>query len=88
MIEGNDPTDDVWLWMDGDEEWLGEHLDPDDLQGWFDDRELENDWVDAQSAYVCILVSHDTSTTMLEISRKSRSTIPLPTNVQWSTRTC
>ena len=50
MIEGNDPTDDVWLWMDGDEEWLGEHLDPDDLQGWFDDRELENDWVDAQLA--------------------------------------
>ena len=35
---------------DGDEEWLGEHLNPDDLQGWFDDRELENDWVDAQSA--------------------------------------
>ena len=25
MIEGNDLTDDVWLWMDGDKEWLREH---------------------------------------------------------------
>ena len=48
MIEGNDLTDDVWLWMDGDEEWLREHLGPD--KDWFCRRNLKGDWVDAQSA--------------------------------------
>jgi len=48
-IEGNDLTDDVWLWIDGDEERLREHLVPYFLQ----DRLPEiakGDWVDAQSA--------------------------------------
>ena len=47
MIEGNDLTDDVWLWMDRDEVWLREHLGPDFLAY----CEIpKGDWVDAQSA--------------------------------------
>jgi len=47
MIEGNDLTDDVWLWMDGDEQWLREHLG----RGFLAYCEIpKGDWVDAQSA--------------------------------------
>ncbi|KIM70924.1 hypothetical protein SCLCIDRAFT_1207123 [Scleroderma citrinum Foug A] len=50
MIEGNDLTDDVWLWMDGDEEWLRGHLGPDIPNHWFRYRNIEVDRVDGQSA--------------------------------------
>ena len=50
MIEGNDLTDDVWLWMDGDEEWLREYLGPDRNPSWFHCRNLKSNCADAQSA--------------------------------------
>ncbi|KIJ58610.1 hypothetical protein HYDPIDRAFT_34002 [Hydnomerulius pinastri MD-312] len=48
MIEGDDSGDDIWLWVDGDEEWMQEHCDRD----YFHHRpELkQKDWADAQEA--------------------------------------
>ena len=51
MIEGNDLTDDVWLWIDGDEEWLREHLGRGFLEDWLPEIKIpKGDWVDAQLA--------------------------------------
>ena len=51
MIEGSDPTDDVWLWMDGDEQWLREKFSRLQVAGGsFTKADHEGDWVDAQSA--------------------------------------
>ncbi|KAF8834854.1 hypothetical protein BDN67DRAFT_512284 [Paxillus ammoniavirescens] len=48
MIEGNGDGDEVWLWVDGDEEWVRQNSDPDGWYGW---PELEKeDLVAAQSA--------------------------------------
>ena len=48
MIEGNDATDDVWFWMDGDEQWLREHLKDFNLGKTAEYH--KKDWVDSQSA--------------------------------------
>ena len=51
MIEGSDTTDDVWLWMDGDEQWLRENF-----SRWrlvvdsFTGADHKGDWLDAHSA--------------------------------------
>ncbi|KAL4079707.1 hypothetical protein J3A83DRAFT_4211970 [Scleroderma citrinum] len=45
MIEGDDPTDYVWLWVDGDEGYLRKQR-----PHWFADAISKSDWVDAQSA--------------------------------------
>ena len=45
MIEGNDDQDDVWLWADGDEEWIRKNVKWPD---WLDLREEE--WVSARAA--------------------------------------
>jgi len=49
MIEGNDLTDDVWLWMDGDEEWLREHGGHNFIK-YRSPKIPKGNWVDAQSA--------------------------------------
>ncbi|KAL4072426.1 hypothetical protein V8B97DRAFT_1844741, partial [Scleroderma yunnanense] len=49
MIEGDDPTEDIWLWVDGDEEWIRKQ----DLPNFFQqevDVINKSDWTDAQSA--------------------------------------
>ena len=51
IIEGNDATDDVWLWMDGDEQWLREHLKDSNLGKTAEYH--KRDWVDSQSALPC-----------------------------------
>jgi len=78
MIEGNDLTDDVWLWMDGDEEWLQEHLDSDFLKYRLPEIP-KGDWVDAQSALHCRINQsrHPRST---EIFGMNGSAMPLPSN--------
>ncbi|KIK21958.1 hypothetical protein PISMIDRAFT_527033 [Pisolithus microcarpus 441] len=45
IIEGDDDDDDLWLWVDGDEEWLTK-------QGILPDRAIPDstDWLSAQSA--------------------------------------
>ncbi|KIJ05163.1 hypothetical protein PAXINDRAFT_21557 [Paxillus involutus ATCC 200175] len=46
MIEGDGSGDDVWLWVDGDEEWIRRNASE-----WFFPPKLEEeDWVAAQSA--------------------------------------
>ena len=51
VIEGSDTTDDMWLWVDGDEQWLREksslrHL----VQYSFGVATHKGDWLDSQSA--------------------------------------
>ena len=50
MIEGSDPTDDIWLWMDGDEQWLKRQFHQN--LGWWSFTGAINkaDWPDAHSA--------------------------------------
>ena len=50
MIEGNDPTDDVWLWMDGDEQWLREKFDRWKAMYPLKVKGHKGDWIDAYSA--------------------------------------
>ena len=51
MIEGSDTTDDMWLWMDGDEQWLREKFSRWQLvRDSFTGADHEGDWIDAQSA--------------------------------------
>ncbi|KIJ05535.1 hypothetical protein PAXINDRAFT_21220, partial [Paxillus involutus ATCC 200175] len=48
MIEGNDDVDEIWLWVDGDEEWIRQNRDTSRWDFW---PKLEkDDWVAAQSA--------------------------------------
>ncbi|KIJ06147.1 hypothetical protein PAXINDRAFT_20648 [Paxillus involutus ATCC 200175] len=48
MIEGNDDVDEIWLWVDGDEEWVRQNRHTSGWDGW---PQLEKeDWVAAQSA--------------------------------------
>ncbi|KIJ08675.1 hypothetical protein PAXINDRAFT_18196 [Paxillus involutus ATCC 200175] len=48
MIEGNDDVDEIWLWVDGDEEWIRQNRDTSRWHFW---PKLEkDDWVAAQSA--------------------------------------
>ena len=47
MIEGCDPTDDMWLWMDGDEQWLRERFCKMLIGCSFTG---EDDWLDAHLA--------------------------------------
>ncbi|KIJ13222.1 hypothetical protein PAXINDRAFT_13972 [Paxillus involutus ATCC 200175] len=48
MIEGNDDVDEIWLWVDGDDEWLQHNRDTSDRWPW--PKLKEEDWVAAQSA--------------------------------------
>ncbi|KIJ09515.1 hypothetical protein PAXINDRAFT_17388 [Paxillus involutus ATCC 200175] len=48
MIEGNDDVDEIWLWVDGDEEWIRQNHDASVL--WSYSKLEEEDWVAAQSA--------------------------------------
>ena len=51
MIEEGGPTDhDVWLWVDGDEEWLRERFCRDLVKRSFTGVDHKNDWIDAHSA--------------------------------------
>ena len=51
MIEGSDTTEDMWLWMDGDEQWLREKFSRWQLvQDSFTGADHKGDWIDAQSA--------------------------------------
>ncbi|KIJ08681.1 hypothetical protein PAXINDRAFT_102491, partial [Paxillus involutus ATCC 200175] len=48
MIEGNDDVDEIWLWVDGDEEWVRQNRH---TSRWCHWPKLEKeDWVAAQSA--------------------------------------
>ncbi|KIJ06592.1 hypothetical protein PAXINDRAFT_20221 [Paxillus involutus ATCC 200175] len=48
MIEGDDDVDEIWLWVDGDEEWLRQNRDT--CGRWFWPKLEEEDLVAAQSA--------------------------------------
>ncbi|KAF8834729.1 hypothetical protein BDN67DRAFT_975802 [Paxillus ammoniavirescens] len=52
MIEGNDDGDDLWLWVDGDEEWIRQNID---TRRWVNycPKLKEENWVAAQSALRC-----------------------------------
>ena len=50
MIEGSDPTDDVWLWMDGDEQWLREKFDRWETLYHLTTEGHKGNWIDAYSA--------------------------------------
>ena len=50
MIEGSDPTDDVWLWMDGDEQWLQKKCCQALVERFFTGADHKGDWLDAHSA--------------------------------------
>ncbi|KAF9234051.1 hypothetical protein BU15DRAFT_79457 [Melanogaster broomeanus] len=47
MIEGDDSGDDIWLWVDGDEKWIQEHLK---ISSFLTYRISPRDLADAQSA--------------------------------------
>ncbi|KAF9234052.1 hypothetical protein BU15DRAFT_79458 [Melanogaster broomeanus] len=47
MIEGDDSGDDIWLWVDGDEQWIQSHLK---IGSFLMDRIPARDLADAQSA--------------------------------------
>ncbi|KIJ13223.1 hypothetical protein PAXINDRAFT_13973 [Paxillus involutus ATCC 200175] len=48
MIEGKDDVDEIWLWVDGDEEWIRQDHDANVL--WVCSELEKEDWVAAQSA--------------------------------------
>ena len=51
MIKGSDPTDhDVWLWMDGDEQWLRKKFPRYLVRRSFTGADHKGDWLDAHSA--------------------------------------
>ena len=50
MIEGSNPTDDIWLWMDGDEQWLREEFCRGVIECSFTEADHKGDWLDAHSA--------------------------------------
>ena len=51
MIEEDDPAEDVWLWADGDEEWLqNSGLATAFFKNWYYYSIRKGEWVDAQSA--------------------------------------
>ena len=50
MIQGSDPTDDIWLWMDGDEQWLREKFGQWLIECSFTGPDHEADWFDAHWA--------------------------------------
>ena len=50
MIEGSDPTDDMWLWVDGDEQWLQGRFCRKLIECSFIGADHKSDWVDAHSA--------------------------------------
>jgi hypothetical protein len=49
MIEGNDDGDEVWLWVDGDEEWIQQNGSTYSHRCFWPELK-EEDWVAAQSA--------------------------------------
>ena len=58
MIEGDDDQDDVWLWADGDEEWIRKNLK------WPDSPELElreEEWAAAHAALNRRIARHASS---------------------------
>ena len=50
MIEGSDATDDVWLWMDGDEWWLRRTFGRWQQKNPFTETINQGEWLDAHSA--------------------------------------
>ena len=50
MIEGSDPTNDTWLWMDGDEQWLRRKFCKALVKCSFTGVDHKGDWLDAQLA--------------------------------------
>ena len=50
MIEGSDPIDDMWLWVDGDEQWLREKFCRALVERSFTGADHKGDWLDAHSA--------------------------------------
>ena len=50
MIEGSDPTDDMWLWMDGDEQWLRGTFCQTLIRCSFTGADHKGDWLDAHLA--------------------------------------
>ena len=50
MIKGSDPTDDTWLWMDGDEQWLREKFCEELVGCSFTGADHKDDWLDAHLA--------------------------------------
>ena len=50
MIEGSDPTNDMWLWMDGDEQWLQQEFCQTLVKCSFTGEDHKGDWLDAHLA--------------------------------------
>ena len=50
MIEGSDPTNDTWLWMDRDEQWLRRKFCKALVKCSFTGVDHKGDWLDAHSA--------------------------------------
>ena len=50
MIKGSDPTDDLWLWMDGDEQWLRKKFCEELVGCSFTGADHKGDWLDAHLA--------------------------------------
>ena len=50
MIEGSGPTNDMWLWMDGDEQWLREKFCGELVGCSFTGADHKDDWLDAHLA--------------------------------------
>ena len=50
MIEGSGPANDMWLWMDGDEQWLREKFCEELVGCSFTGADHKDDWLDAHLA--------------------------------------